>query len=305
MKYLIILIMLTAITGCKGQAAPSVSMQDETHPYTFQMTTIPSTILVPEERAAYLVAHYWDHFDFADTTFMQKETIIEQAFVDYIDVFPYTTQPVVSASIRSMLKKSEQQLMMFDWFAGLYEKYLYDPNSPMRNDEYYIPFLETLIDSPMPGNKARYKLLLGLAAKNRVGNPAADFSYTTAKGLSGSLYSLRSTYTLIFFYNPDCRTCRDISTQLQSSPAVSSLTSSGRLTILAIYTDNDTATWRRYLPQMPATWIVAHDHEQRINSDELYDLKAIPSIYLLDETKKVLLKDATFEILEQYLSGRQ
>jgi hypothetical protein len=35
---------------------------------------------------------------------------------------------------------------------------------------------------------------------------------------------------------------------------------------------------------------------------ELYDLKAMPTLYLLDKDKKVLLKDAPVEQVEQYLA---
>ena len=44
---------------------------------------------------------------------------------------------------------------------------------------------------------------------------------------------------------------------------------------------------------LPAEWINAYDGAQDINVGELYDLRAIPSLYLLDRNKKVLLKDFT------------
>ncbi|MEF9924367.1 MAG: DUF5106 domain-containing protein, partial [Muribaculaceae bacterium] len=34
------------------------------------------------------------------------------------------------------------------------------------------------------------------------------------------------------------------------------------------------------------------------------DLKAIPSLYLLDKDKKIILKDATIEIIENYLQNK-
>lgn len=36
----------------------------------------------------------------------------------------------------------------------------------------------------------------------------------------------------------------------------------------------------------------------------LYDLRAIPTLYLLDKNKTVLLKDATLQKVEQYLAER-
>jgi len=38
-----------------------------------------------------------------------------------------------------------------------------------------------------------------------------------------------------------------------------------------------------------------------LKNDEIYDLKAIPTLYLLDKDKKVVLKDVTFNQVENYL----
>lgn len=45
----------------------------------------------------------------------------------------------------------------------------------------------------------------------------------------------------------------------------------------------------------------ARDASQVINRHRLYDLKAVPCLYLLDADKRVLLKDVTVEHLELYL----
>jgi hypothetical protein len=53
---------------------------------------------------------------------------------------------------------------------------------------------------------------------------------------------------------------------------------------------------------LPARWINGYDSQSGIMSGDLYDLKAIPSLYLLNEQKIVLLKDARLEEIEAYLS---
>lgn len=45
----------------------------------------------------------------------------------------------------------------------------------------------------------------------------------------------------------------------------------------------------------------ARDASQVINRHRLYDLKAVPCLYLLDADKRVLLKDVTVEHVELYL----
>ena len=52
---------------------------------------------------------------------------------------------------------------------------------------------------------------------------------------------------------------------------------------------------------MPKDWINSYDKSVSLKNDEIYDLKAIPTLYLLNKEKKVLLKDATVAQIDQYL----
>ena len=67
----------------------------------------------------------------------------------------------------------------------------------------------------------------------------------------------------------------------------------GRLKILVLYPDEDLVAWRQHLGDYPSQWINAYDKGMKITSQRLYDLKAIPSLYLLDENKRVLAKDVS------------
>jgi thiol-disulfide isomerase/thioredoxin len=274
---------------------------ETTQPLSFQMVTIPSVLTSPEERAEYLMMHYWDNFDFSDTAYIHLPEITEQAFVDYVDVMPYTSISATSASIKNMLKKAETEDKVFQYFIDLYEKYLYDPNSPMRNDEFFIPVLEAMLNAPIVKEKTRPAYLLELAKRNRQGEKATDFTYTLANGRKATLYSILSDYTLMFFYNPDCHNCQEMSEQLQASLSIQYLIKNDKISILAIYPDENINAWKNYLSRMPKEWINSYDATTRLKDDEIYDLKAIPTLYLLDKNKVVLLKDPLFEQLEQYL----
>ena len=63
--------------------------------------------------------------------------------------------------------------------------------------------------------------------------------------------------------------------------------------------------WRNHISYMPAGWINSYDSAVSLKNDEIYDLKAIPTLYLLDKDKKVVLKDVTFEQVENYLKRQQ
>ena len=88
-------------------------------------------------------------------------------------------------------------------------------------------------------------------------------------------------------------------------PLLSEMIRAGRLEVLALYPDEDLTAWRAHAPQVPSSWINAYDAGARISKEELYDLKAIPSMYLLDRDKRVLAKDAFEAGYIEWLLDRQ
>ena len=73
------------------------------------------------------------------------------------------------------------------------------------------------------------------------------------------------------------------------------------LTVLSLYPDSDVDEWRNSLPHMPQkNWINAYDDGTILTNMKLYDLKAIPSLYLLDKNKHIILKDTSFEEIEAF-----
>jgi len=301
MKYLNLFLLLWMFANCNGQKA-TTSEPATGQARSFQMVAIPEVLVTPEERADYLVQHYWDRFDFSDTAYIHLPEVTEQAFVDYIDILPYTSLPLASQSILAMLKKAEAKENVYAYFADLYEKYLYDASSPVRNEEFYIPVLEAMLASPAVTEKVRPAYLLELAKRNRTGEKATDFVYTQADGNKASLYKLAADYTLLFFYNPECANCREVSRHLQNSPLIQYFLKEGKMKILAIYPDEDLTAWRNYRTQIPSGWINSYDDGMKLKDGEVYDLKAIPTLYLLDKEKKVLLKDVSVEQLTARLS---
>lgn len=292
-------ISLLLFTSCGGK--PPQQVAEEKPVPVFRMADVPDVITDPAERAGYLVKHYWDNFDFTDTAYIHLPEVTEQAFADYIDIMDYAPYTTVSSSIKDMLKKAEADTSVFVYFSRLYEKYLYDSNSPFRNDEYYIPALEAIIASPLTEEKVRPAHLLAIAKKNRVGEKATDFTYTLTNGQQSTLYAIQSEQTVLFFYNPGCRTCKDIIEQIEASLTIKYLINEERLKLLAVYPDEDLTEWKNYLPEIPKQWINSYDKGTLLQNKEMYDLKAIPTVYLLDKDKKVILKDTSFEQLENYL----
>jgi hypothetical protein len=276
-------------------------------PDTFLLPHIPETLVDPFERAAYLVMHYWDRFDFTNRGLIDRPDITEQAFVNYIDVLHHVPMEKADESLVYTLEKASADTAMYIHFGAMFEKYLYDFNSPFRNEEMYLPVIEQLEKSPLipEERKSSLRFQKEMAQKNRVGTRAANFSYTLPSGKSHELHKLTSEYTLLIFSNPGCNTCEAVIERLTRSNEVNralSLNNPGRtmLTILTVYPDEDLDEWLAHLPKMPANWVHGYDKGMKISREKLYDIRAIPTIFLLDKDKKVILKDVSVDAVELY-----
>ena len=298
LSFVLIVVILTSCGNPKNN-----KQEKDIFTKSFNLPKIPPMLTSPEQRAEYSVSRYWDNFNFADTTLITKPEITEQAFVDFINHLNYVSGDVSSKAINKMLNSANNyDGAMFNYFVELYEKYLHEPNSPFRNEDIYIEVLKHIISSPKvdDANKIRPNYQLKIAMKNRVNDIANDFEFKLKNNSTSTLHKLTADYTIIFFNNPDCGECARVKVLIESSNEISSLLDAKKLVVLSVYPDEDLAAWMKQ--KYPSNWINGYDAEQIITDNELYELQAIPTLYLLDKDKKVIAKDATIEYIVDLLN---
>ncbi|MEG0794949.1 MAG: DUF5106 domain-containing protein [Odoribacter sp.] len=241
----------------------------------FEVVEIPAMLTSPEERIKYMVEHYWERFDFSDTSYLSMPDVVEGAFLDFLNLLPHTSIETARKGLETMMHSAAVDSLMFNDFYRMSENLLYKPTSPLRNDEYFIEVLQAVILSKdvAPINKIRPQYQLDMALKNRIDSMASDFVYTTVLGKKSSLFAAKGEYIVLVFYNPDCPACSDIKEYIKAQGI------DRRATVVFVNPDVDT----------------------HLQTDELYDLKAIPTLYLLDKEKKVLLKDVSIEQINAYV----
>lgn len=303
MKRLIyIALALTLAVACKSSHKPTTDSEptnsSTTEQTAKQLNFIPAlapAMLPQEQKMEYMREHYWDKFDFADTTFINQidSTKMLTAFAVYAT--GYIPDSLAYKYIPRLMQRASTSKRMYTYFLMLAEGVLHDPNSPLRNDEKYIPVLENAVQSSWLDEYERmpYEYDLEIARQNRIGRIANDFTYTLASGRTATLHNIKADYTLIFISNPGCPMCREVKEQITTSPMLQELIERKELKVLVIYPDTDLEAWREHLQDYPASWINSYDADQRIEKERLYDLKAIPALYLLDKQKRVMAKDCT------------
>ena len=279
----------------------------------------------PEAEAGYVMEHYWDAFFNSEGSTTPKSILgvldddFEQALANYIAILqnrklqatPDSPAPLEQArkSVKTFFdklerkSKSEPDNHAYLRITEMVAKYLYDPNSPLRDEDLYLPFAEAAAKSPCTseGMRPAYEYEAGQCRTNSFGKKVPDIKYCDAKGHKGTLYGVDADYTMLFFSNPGCTACKEIVNEIQAHGYMERLISEGKLAIVNIYIDEEVSKWRDYVGNYPASWISGYDYTFKLRDSGTYDIRAIPSLYLLDSSKRVLMKDAVTENVLSYL----
>ena len=295
--------LLPLLIGLVGHLFISSDLMAQSATNGFTLPAIPDTLQTVESRSSYLVAHYWDRFSFADSLqFMNQPEMVEQAVVDYVDLFRLVPAAEAENSLSALMDQASVTLNGFLFFYNTLEKYLYDATSPMRNEALFIPVLQKMMASNKlnDDDKLRPAMLLKSVSKNKVGSMAADFSYTKPDGSRHQLSEVQTPLTLLLFFDPECDDCHQVIMRLEKTDVLNQLTADRQLTVLAVYPGENKRLWQTMAQHMLPTWEIGMDESQTIYNKELYDILGFPSMYLLDQDKTVILKDCSLTALEEY-----
>jgi hypothetical protein len=236
---------------------------------------------------------------------------LEEHFSTYVAILGAQDVQAGRKGIGSLFSKVEAAQSadslsnVMEVFSRLAEHYLYDPNSPFRSEDLYLPYVKGLAESPLtdPDRAPSYAFIARMCAMNAIGTPAADFAFKDNAGHTRRLYDIRAGHTLLFFSNPGCEACKEIIEKLKSMPFLPGMISDGRLAVVNVYIDGDIQAWKDYQSFYPREWFNGYDPDGIIRQDLLYHVRAIPSLYVLDADKRVIMKDAPEERVFAFLES--
>lgn len=273
--------------------------------------------MISSERDAekYIATHFWNgYFDslavwgeeYPDTLTggVAREDFNEAVRLYVLSLWSLANETALKTQ-RALMSKCESLIgtekgrETYKKILNVLESILYDPVSDFRNEEFYIPVIESRLATRLADSTSlpTYRFRLEKCFLNRTGTKAADFSFIAGNGQRHRLYGINADYILLMFTNPGCPACRSAVEQIHDSKVLMKLVSQRKMRLLNIYIDEDVKAWRSYLGDYPEEWLSGYDDNLILRNGNLYDVRAIPSIYLLDRDKKVIFKDISLSIL--------
>jgi thiol-disulfide isomerase/thioredoxin len=114
-----------------------------------------------------------------------------------------------------------------------------------------------------------------------------------------SLHSIKSKYTIVYFWDPDCGHCQKETPKLVEF--YNRIQSKYQIKIYAVGCVSELEPWRKYIREKKLPWINVVDAFNKNHYKHIYDIYSTPVIYILDVNKKIIAKRLETDQIEEFL----
>lgn len=254
-----------------------------------------------EKKMSYLTAHYFDNYNFNDERLLFSP-ILYNKIVNYYGKLIEGNHDTINNSIDVILSKSFKTPEVYRFLLNTLLS-TFDLSGEVPNDEafvyiaenYYLNELAPWVNEDFI---TRLKKHVSDLKPTIIGAPSPALILSDTIGKKISLYDLKSCYTLVIFWNPECEHCAEYLAELKNVYDSYNINFFQVYSVLA--TDNQ-KKWKTYIKDNKFKWINVYDSTKKNEFMQTYKLFMIPRIYLLDSSKHIVLKDFEINELKEYL----
>lgn len=290
----------------------------------------------PDFRYHYFRAHYWDNVDLSDDrlvntqVFGQKiefyfgknmllqhpDTILKVAyeFCDRLkpssEVFKFSVDYITNNFAKSNIMGMDKVFVM------MADRYYCRTNPETgKSFAYWMP--KEKLEDLCKDNIIKKKLVQGVVPPNVI------LRDTTDKNWRG-FYDLKSEYTILYFWDPECGHCKKITPKMQKLYAEKLKARNVEVFAVGKATGDDFEKWKKFIRDNKLTFInvgltkslyeeavkdalplMKFTNIESLNYHDTYDLYATPRIIVLDKDKKIIAKQLTISQLEDLMDRLQ
>ncbi|HMG16540.1 MAG TPA: redoxin domain-containing protein [Saprospiraceae bacterium] len=250
--------------------------------------------------------HFFDNIDFSDLRHYRSPYVFNQIKFLIGNYFrhPDSLESVTKLIISKFSVSGESYQTYFDWLIKYYalsnqtgfdRGYVYMvKNYIMKNKTPWIKSIDSL------------QFVKSAIAFERVliGNKAPDINLPDNKGHILSLYNIDSSYTLVYFGDPDCTHCKEA---LPALLEVFDTYNKQGLGIYGVCTRLGTGTEKcfRYAEANLIKFPIVADGEKVVKVLTDYNLTTYPQYFILDRNKKIVAKNINdkelFKVVDYFM----
>ncbi len=253
----------------------------------------------------YLKEHYFDKINLQDVRFW-RTNYFPQMVTNYMNKYVEQVPDSLAEAALRLVKKTAGDSTCFQLMLTRLTNYSIESKiMGMENiwaklaENYYLKTKMSWVDSAFISNmtseynKIRY---------NRIGMKAHNIPLLDSLNKPIDLYGTSTKYTLICFFEPECGHCKTIIPRIYNE-TYQKFGDKG-LDICCIYILTDRKEWMDFIHtnQLEGQhWHNLWDPNRTSRYWQFFDTSTTPSIYLLDENKKIIAKKLDVENLNNIL----
>ncbi|MBI3502453.1 MAG: DUF5106 domain-containing protein [Bacteroidetes bacterium] len=288
----------------------------KTHPASFlsvifkaqRDVEIPEAPMLPNGRKdstfqyKYYKAHYWDNLPLSDGRLL-RTPIFHNKLKYYLDKIILQHPDSLNKELDWLVEQTKGDKEMFKYIVW-YATTTYETSNIMGMDAvfvhmvdlYYATWKAYWVDSTQ-NQKIIHR---GMTLKPLlIGKPAPVIIMQDSLDKNISLYEVKSKYTVLIFWDPDCGHCQKIVPKLKELYD-SKLKAKG-VAVYSVDIEHVDEKWKKFINDHKLNFINVHDKYSQYFLRELFDIYSTPVIYLLDEKKRIKAKRLDVEQLDGFI----
>ncbi len=251
----------------------------------FEYPVAPEELTSFNDKCDWLADNFWNPLDLKAKGAVDQNKL-NHAFHVYATTCQYASKEKVTAAVDRLMKNLQKNPTLLFQMTKAAEETVYGPRAEFWIDELYARVLRSALASKKfpAGKRARYELQLKQLDNSMVGSKPARFDFVRANGEAAQYFPM-ATPTIIIFGDPDCDECRMGKLKMQSNVEFNKAVNDGKINVLFIIPDAESG-WQAKVADFPKNWNVGASD----NVGELYDIREVPEIYVVDSDGKVANK---------------
>jgi peroxiredoxin len=250
----------------------------------------------------YYKDHFWDNIPPSDDRLL-RTPIFHMKLKQFFDNVVIQNPDSLNKEADRLIEKTKGNKETFKYIVW-YMTLTYENNSIMgmdavfvhHVDEYYVTKKAFWVDS-INIQKIIHR---GLILKPLLlGKPAPPIIMQDSVDKNIALYDVKSKYTVLIFWDPDCGHCQKVVPKLKE--AYDKTLKSKGVEVFSVDIEDNTEKWKKFIIDNKMKWINTHDKYKQYYLRDLFDIYSTPVIYLLDEDKKIKAKRIDVDQLDSYI----
>jgi len=257
----------------------------------------------------YYKQHFWDNYDLTDDRLL-RTPLFHKRLDRYFTSVLYQHPDTIIMEADKYVDRTRGNKEVFK-YSIWYLTYKFETSKIMGFDEIFVH----LVDSYYVTGEAYWSDFTVVASLSKradalrpilIGSTAPELILIDTNYSFLSLHYSMAKYMTLIFYEIDCNHCKKEISDLKAWYKNNDL----EFQVFAVNTDTSLIKWKKFIVDNDLKWINANG-TRSISPDyhQLYDIRTTPTLFLLDEKKRIIAKRLKTEqlipFLENYHKNKQ